>query len=77
MLYVAKLHKKKILMAYAMKISKIIYIFAHPKSQPIISMNLPKSYFISLFVVIAIVVCACLSSSLLTTLVDADKSTMN
>ena len=29
MLYVAKLHKKKILMAYAMKISKIIYIFAH------------------------------------------------
>ena len=49
MLYVAKLHKKKILMAYAMKISKIIYIFAHPKSQPFIFMNLPKSYFISLF----------------------------
>ena len=44
MLYVAKLHKKKILMAYAMKISKIIYIFAHPKLQPFISMNLPKSY---------------------------------
>lgn len=76
MLYVAKLHKKKILMAYAMKISKIIYIFAHQKSQPFIFMNLPKSYFISLFVVIAIVVCACLSSSLLTTLVDADKSAM-
>ena len=76
MLYVAKLHKKKILMAYAMKISKIIYIFAHPKSQPFIFMNLPKSYFISLFVVIAIVVCACFSSSLLTTLVDADKSVM-
>ena len=61
MLYVAKLHKKKILMAYAMKISKIIYIFAHPKSQSFIFMNLPKSYFISLFVVIAIVVCACFS----------------
>lgn len=59
-----------------MKISKIIYIFAHPKSQPFIFMNLPKSYFISLFVVIAIVVCACLSSSLLTTFVDADKSVM-
>ena len=49
MLYVAKLHKKKILMAYSVKISKIIYIFAHPKSQSFIFMNLPKSYFISLF----------------------------